>query len=75
MICSKTHMTLGDTAKVLNSSYHTLRPEWKKLSDQIRKEGKIIGKYGIKAQRVLDYFDIDVNQLIRLEQYEKEANV
>lgn len=72
MLCSKTHMTLGDVTKVLGSSYQTLRPEWKKLKDQVKKEGKIVGKYGISAERVLKYFEIDVNQLIRLEQYESQ---
>lgn len=74
MLCSKTHMTLNDVIKVLGSSYKTLRPEWNKLVNQVQKEGKLVPKYGIKTERVLDYFEIDVNQLVRLDEYEKKLN-
>lgn len=74
ILCSKTHMTLHDVTRVLNSSYKSLRPSWNKLVSQLEKEGRIIGKYGIKAETVMKYYDIDINQLIRLEQYENGIN-
>ena len=74
LLCSKTHMTLNDVTKVLGSSYKTLRPEWNKLVNQVKKEGKIVPKYGVKTERVLNYFEIDINQLLRLDEYEKKLN-
>lgn len=74
MLCSKTHMTLLDVTKVLGAGYNTLRPEWKKLVAKVEKEGHFVPKYGIRAKTVLEYFQIDVDQLIRLEEYEKKLN-
>ena len=74
MLCSKTHMNLNDVTKVLGSSYKTLRPEWNKLVSRVQKEGHIVPKYGIKAGTVLEFFEIDVDQLIRLAEYEKKLN-
>ncbi len=70
-IASKQFLTFSDTCRLLSVAYRTLKPDWDEFLAMLRSQGKRIPRYGVKASLVLDYFDIDYDQLMREYNFDK----
>lgn len=70
-IASKQFLTFSDTCRLLSVAYRTLKPDWDEFLALLKSQGKRIPKYGVKASLVLDYFDVDYDQLMREYNFDK----
>lgn len=72
-ICSKHHLYLKDGMKLLSASREKLKPVWEQMiEDYSKKTGnKVLTSWGVPTSYVLEYFDIDINYLIKLAEVQK----
>ena len=71
-IATKPFLKMSDTAKLLGTTYRTLKPRWVKMIEDLEKQtGKEFGSWGVPTHLVMEYFDIELERIKMKAEQEK----
>ena len=72
-ICSKHHLNLTDTIKLMGTSYQRFKPVWDEMVENYELETgkKLLSSWGLPTTYVLKYLEIDYEKLVQALENEK----
>ena len=72
-ICSKHHLNLTDTIKLMGTSYQRFKPVWDEMVENYELETgkKLLSSWGLPTTYVLKYLEIDYDKLVQALENEK----